>query len=220
MGIVVDVILVLIVLSFIGVGYKKGLTGSLIRLLSFAIAIVITLILYKPISSIVVSKTNIDDNIKRSIIATFNSEKENPSTEETKDEKTNNKLISEINTNIQNATIETKNRVIEQSADKITKIIINIGVGIAIFLIARIILSIISIFIKGLTKLPIIKQIDKIGGIVYGLVEGLLVIYVVFGIISFATIVWPNNITSKPIEESYIGSTLYNNNVVMNVIFK
>ena len=220
MGIVVDVILVLIVLSFIGVGYKKGLTGSLIRLLSFAIAIVITLILYKPISSIVVSKTNIDDNIKRSIIDTFNSEKENPSTEETKDEKTNNKLISEINTNIQNATIETKNRVIEQSADKITKIIINIGVGIAIFLIARIILSIISIFIKGLTKLPIIKQIDKIGGIVYGLVEGLLVIYVVFGIISFATIVWPNNITSKPIEESYIGSTLYNNNVVMNVIFK
>ena len=48
MGIIVDLIIIAVVLLFIFLGYKKGLTGSLIKLLSFIIAIVVAFVLYKP----------------------------------------------------------------------------------------------------------------------------------------------------------------------------
>ena len=71
MGIVVDLIIVAVMLLFIFLGYKKGLTGSLIKLLSFVIAIVLAVILYKPVGNVVIENTTIDDNIRTSLNETF-----------------------------------------------------------------------------------------------------------------------------------------------------
>ena len=54
MGIIVDLIIIAVVLLFIFLGYKKGLTGSLIKLLSFIIAIVVAFVLYKPVANAVI----------------------------------------------------------------------------------------------------------------------------------------------------------------------
>ena len=54
MGIVVDLIIIAVVLLFILLGYRKGLTGSLIKLLSFIIAVVISLVFYKPLANILI----------------------------------------------------------------------------------------------------------------------------------------------------------------------
>ena len=64
MGIIVDLIIIVVVLLFIFLGYKKGLTGSLIKLLSFIIAIVVAFVLYKPVANAVIENTVIDDNIR------------------------------------------------------------------------------------------------------------------------------------------------------------
>ena len=67
MGIIVDLIIIAIVLLFVFLGYKKGLTGSLIKVLSFIIAIVLAFVFYKPLANIVLENTQIDDNIKATI---------------------------------------------------------------------------------------------------------------------------------------------------------
>ena len=77
MGIIIDLIIVAIFALFIMMGCKKGLTGSLIKLLSFAIALILAFILYKPVASIVTNNTQIDENIEQAIVSTFNGKTEN-----------------------------------------------------------------------------------------------------------------------------------------------
>lgn len=227
MGIIVDLIIVLFLLVFVFLGYKKGLTGSIIKLLSFIIAIVISIMFCRPVANYVNRNTEIDDKIKTSIIDIFDKQEDDVSTEE-EEEKEKEKeeegikeiIFKEISEDIKNAANETKTQVVNQSADRITETIINVGAAIAIYLVVRLVLIIVSFFIKGITELPIIKQVDKIGGVVYGLVEGMIIIYVIFGIISFITLALPENNISSTIEKSAIGGTIYNNNLILNLLIK
>ena len=81
-------------------------------------------------------------------------------------------------------------------------------------------LVIVSLFAKTITNLPIISQIDKIGGLAYGAVEGMLVIYIVLGLISLTSLIWANNAVVTAVTKSTIGSILYNNNIILNILLK
>ena len=78
------------------------------------------------------------------------------------------------------------------------------------------------IFLRFITsliaKLPVIKQFDKLGGVIYGLLEGLIIIYVILAIISFVAPMTNGNIVTA-IDEAFIGSMLYNNNLLLKIIF-
>lgn len=211
MGIIVDLIIIAIILLFIFMGYKKGLTGSLIKLLSFVISIVLAFVLYRPISNIIIEKTQIDDNIRTTIVNVFEQE----DSSEEKDEKMPSTMIDEINTNIENATEQAKSAIIEETS----KTIINITSGLIVFIIARIILFVISIFVKQITKLPIIKQVDDIGGIAYGAVEGIVIVYILLSIISLTSLMWINNPVATAVTKSTLGNMLYNNNIILNLFF-
>lgn len=220
MGVIVDLIIIAIVLLFIIVGYKKGLTGSLIKLLSFAIAVVLALILYKPVANTIIQRTQIDENLENAIITTFRSQENNQIKQEKKQSNMPETIVNNINTQIDEATAEAKNTIVENTAMKTTKTIINIGSGILIYIIVRFILFIISIFAKQITKLPIIKQMDKTGGIIYGILEGMVIVYILLSIISLLSVIWNDNIIIQAITKSTIGDMLYNNNIILKLLFK
>lgn len=212
MGIIVDLIIVIVLLLFIFGGYKKGLTGSLMKLLSFIIAVVIALLIYKPVANMIIEKTTIDDNIKTTLSSTLRVEEQS----EVKDENVSSTIIDNINNEIKDSTNEAKITIIEDT----TKTIVNIGAGIIVFLIARLILSIISLFVDAIANLPLIKQVDKVGGIIYGILEGIVIIYILLSIISLTSVVWTNNSIVIAVEKSALGSFLYNNNIILNFLFK
>lgn len=216
MGIIVDLIIIGIILLFIGIGLKKGLAGSLIKLLSFAIALIVAVALYKPVSNAIIKNTQIDENIEQAIIATFGSEEN--SSEAGKTEMPNN-IVENINKEIKNATNEARNQIVENTSKNISNTIINIGSGLGIYIIARFILFIIGIFVNQVTNLPILKQVDKIGGIAYGAIEGIAIVYVILAIISLFAVVQPENVIVEGILKSSIGSMLYNNNLILNILF-
>ena len=216
MGIIVDLIIIGIILLFIGVGLKKGLAGSLIKLLSFAIALIVAVALYKPVSNAIMKNTQIDENIEQAIIATFGSEEN--SSEAGQTEMPNN-IVENINKEIKNATNEARNQIVENTSKNISNTIINIGSGLGIYIIARFILFIIGIFVNQVTNLPILKQVDKIGGIAYGTIEGIAIVYVILAIISLFAVVQPENVIVEGILKSSIGSMLYNNNLILNILF-
>ena len=68
MGIVIDIILVLIEALSAFLGYKKGLVELGAKLFAGIIAIVITLIIYKPVGNIVIKNTSIDEKIENTIL--------------------------------------------------------------------------------------------------------------------------------------------------------
>lgn len=160
MEIIVDLLIVAIIGLSIWMGYKKGLTKSLLKIFNFFIALIISIILFNPIANIIINNTQVDEFLQESIISKFDYN------EEIQEEKENNMptiFSNYIKTEIDNTVNETKENIIKESAKQISILIINVGVVIIIFLITRFIL----IFVKGIadiiTKLPVIKQFDKLG---------------------------------------------------------
>lgn len=214
MGIVVDLIIVAVMLLFIFLGYKKGLTGSLIKLLSFVIAIVLAVILYKPVGNVVIENTTIDDNIRTSLNETFGVQ-ENKQEEKNK-ENVPSSIMNNINKEIENATDEVKTNVIDET----TKTVVYVGSAIVIFLAVKVVLLIVSLFTSQITKLPIIRQVDKIGGLAYGAIEGVVIVYAILAVISLTSVIWANNAVVMAIGKSTLGEMLYNNNIILNLLFK
>lgn len=214
MGIVVDLIIVAVMLLFIFLGYKKGLTGSLIKLLSFVIAIVLAVILYKPVGNVVIENTTIDDNIRTSLNETFGVQENKQ--EEKNEENVPSSIMNNINKEIENATDEVKTNVIDET----TKTVVYVGSAIVIFLAVKVVLLIVSLFTSQITKLPIIRQVDKIGGLAYGAIEGIVIVYAILAVISLTSVIWANNAVVMSIAKSTLGEMLYNNNIILNLLFK
>ena len=68
MGILVDIIVIAIIALSVFLGYRKGLIALAIKLFAVIIALVATLILYKPISALIINNTSLDETIQNAII--------------------------------------------------------------------------------------------------------------------------------------------------------
>lgn len=220
MSIIIDIIILGILALCIILGYHKGLTGSLLKIVSFVLALVIAFVLFKPISNLIIDKTTWDDSLEQGIRDTFLTNNETKQETENKEEQNMpNVMVDYINKAVEDAGNQAKETIVDMAARNVAVTIINAGVWIALFIIARIIL----IFIKGLTdlitKLPVIKQFDKLGGIIYGMIEAVLIIYGILAVLSFISPVIDNVGIIAAIQKSYIGSMLYNNNLLLKLIF-
>ena len=71
MGIVLDVILIVIILLNVIICYKKGLVKLAVGLVAVIVSLILAMILYKPVTNIIIKNTEIDEKIKESIINTL-----------------------------------------------------------------------------------------------------------------------------------------------------
>ena len=60
---------------------------------------------------------------------------------------------------------------------------------------------------------------DKAGGIIYGLLEGLVIVYIGFAILSFISPMIDSTEILSAVNQSAIGSNIYNNNIILKLIF-
>lgn len=220
MGLIIDLIIVAIFVVCIGIGYFKGLTGSLLKIISFVLALVIAFVLFKPVANFVVDHTNWDENLEKAIKEMLIKENESEEKTQTQEEQSMPDVITNyINDAVEKAGTEAKNMVVESTAREVAVTIINAGVLISLFLISRIILLLVKGLAELLTKLPVIKQFDKLGGILYGLIEALIITYVILAILSFVSPMLSGTPVMKGVQESYVGSMMYNNNLLLKIIF-
>ena len=150
MSIIIDVILVAIIGLFTFLGYRQGLVKAAIKILSFFIAIIIAFILYKPVSNLIVNNTSIDDNIKNTII------------EKIKPEGVEQDETVEIEDGFVNKMIGEANNTIEEVANAFSIKIIDICVLLLLYIIVKIALRFVSALADLITKLPILKQVNKL----------------------------------------------------------
>ena len=71
MGIIIDIFIIAIICLFGYLGYKKGLTKSFLTIFSFFIALIISIVLFKPLSNILINNTQFDEQIENSIVDSF-----------------------------------------------------------------------------------------------------------------------------------------------------
>ncbi|MCI9063634.1 MAG: CvpA family protein [Clostridia bacterium] len=208
MGIVIDLIIIAIILLSTLIGYKKGLINVIFNLCAFLVALVITLVLYKPVTNWVIENTEFDNQIENIII-------ENGVTDNTDNVEINEYLDKYVSKTIK----DTKNDIVKSTSTIIAEKIVQIFVVMGLLIITRILLSITKGLANGIASLPIIKQCNELGGLVYGILRGFVLVYIVLAI--FFLVISVNNTgnIANTINSSFIAKMLYENNILLKIIF-
>jgi uncharacterized membrane protein required for colicin V production len=216
MGIILDIVLLAIFALSVFVGYKKGLIGVVFNLCAFLVSLVLTWILFTPVSNMIIKNTQIDDNIKnviieKGVIVVENNDKEN----EDEDNQINKYIQEYVSKPIKN----TANNAVEETATIISQKVVAIGVAIGLFIVIRIVLIFLKFIAEGIANLPIIKQCNKAGGTLYGVIRGLFIVYIVLAILFFIMSINNVGVIADTINSSIISKYLYTHNIILDLIF-
>lgn len=200
MSIVVDIIIVAIILLSTFLAYRKGLITLAIQLVAVVIAIVLTLLLYKPVSNVIINVTAIDETIQNAILEEANNIMTN-------EEEGANQVVETI-----------QNNMLPETARTISINIIEGAVILILYIVIRIVLKFITALANLVSKLPILNQLNQLGGIIYGILRGVLIIYILLLLVNLSGEIEPQNHVYMAVEESYIGKVMNENNI-LDILF-
>ena len=208
MGILVDLIIIGLIALCMFIGYKRGLIKASIRILSFFIAIVVALVLYRPVAGLIINNTNIAGNIQNRIVENILPEGANPDSE-----------VQEVDISITRIIGNIASPTANTVASALTVRIIEIGTLLIIFIVVRFVLRFVTILTDIITKLPILKQFDELGGLIYGFIQGFLLVFTILAVILLLTPVLADTIPTA-VSNSILGRFLYNNNLLLAIFFR
>ena len=181
MGIIIDGVIILFILASVFLGYKKGLISLGIHLVAFILALVVTFILYRPIAGIVINSTQIDEKL-----------------EETIQVNVENFMAENENSTVTNSIIESAKQGVLPQASRTLAINIIYGITmILLFVVVRICLVFVTALANAISKLPILNQFNKLGGILYGLLRGFIITYALLMIINLVIMMNPKSTLTK-----------------------
>ena len=200
MSIIVDLIIIAIILLSTFLAYRKGLITLAIQLVAVVIAVVLTLILYKPVSNLIINVTSIDETIQNAILEEANDIMTN-------EEEGANQIVETI-----------QNNMLPETARTISINIIEGAVILILYVIIRIALKFVTALANLVSKLPILNQFNKLGGVIYGILRGLLIVYIILLLVNLSGEIEPPNVVYTSIQDSYIGKMMNENNI-LDILF-
>ena len=153
MSIIVDLVIIGIIALCTFIGYKRGLIKASIRIFSFFIAIIVALLLYRPVAGLIIDHTNIGNSIQSGITQSILPEGANPDDEVEVDDS----LLSVIGDGLDSIAQTTVNNISEVLAIQI----IELAVLIIIFVAVKIGLRFVTVLTDFITKIPILKQFNE-----------------------------------------------------------
>lgn len=211
---IADIIVIAILALSIFLGYRKGLVELGIKLVGVIIAIVLTLILYRPITNIIINTTSLDENLEQAILnqgqKIINPEEQSEETNQV--QKNEQDIVTQVEEQIEN-------EMLPEAARELSINIIRACVMLILYIVIKIALRFVTALANLVAKLPILNQFNKLGGIIYGTIRGLLIIYVLLLLISFFGQVNPQNKIHTEIQNSFITKEMYNKNII-NLLIK
>lgn len=193
MGIIIDIILIAIVLLSAFLGYKKGLVKLGAKLFAGIIAIILTIIVYKPVSGMIINNTSIDEKIKDTII-------QNATDVIDKNEQMPNSITNQL-----------ENNILPEQAENLSKNVVYAVTAVVLFIVVKIILSIVISLMDFVANLPVLKQFNEVGGIVYGLVRGVLIVGICILLMGAYTKINPESELNSKIQSTHITKMIYEN---------
>ncbi len=226
-----DIAVIAIIVIFGVIGMKTGFVLSVFRLVSYFVSIFISLKIYPSVAQIL-AKTGMASRIQVAVAKNLLLQSDAITTgvdsqvKETAAQAVidNLKLPGFVKQSISNSVPNVSqvlpvDKVVEAISGQITWIVLQIIALILVCIIVRIALVFLKAVLRGITKLPLFKQLDKLGGFALGAVEGLMTIYVVFAVLMlFSSNPRLANLFAS-IDSSVIARFFYQNNFIINFMF-
>ena len=205
------VILILVIFALIG--WRKGVIRLVLSLVSMIITIMAAVVIAPLATTAIKNNTNIDENIAQSIYTVLYENKEVDEYFEDKQVLTGGIDISQVESHIQTVT-----DVVAEVGDKI-----NLPESLTEALKAMVVVSIVLRVVVAATglirRLPVIKQADKLGGLIVGLVEGIAVVWIFFTVVTAISGTQAASNILVQIHGNAILEALYNCNPITSLLF-
>lgn len=212
---------VLILAMVIGIGAAKGLIKMIFSVLVLIVTVVITTLITPWLSNFLGRVTNWDDALRTKVEKYYED---------------NDMLLSNGQFEIDNSKFpkiladsikEEANDVINDGAQKYndcvidatTKIIFRAIVYIATFIVLYIILKALGMIFDIISRLPVLNQVNRIGGALVGIVGGLIAIWIFFIIITSVGNTKFGSMVTEEINENAFLTFLYEKNLIQMFIF-
>jgi len=224
-----DILVLCIIVGFAIMGLLNGFLLSVFRLVSYFISIFLAIKLY-PIVAKVLMTTALYTNIQHSIFKSLMKQQETQAPLAAGKAVESLNLPSFLNGTVFNG-LKTNGIKIDPAKilplsdimDKISKVLAQIVIDVislvVLYLLIRIGLIFVKFILKGISKLPVFKQVDKVGGFALGAVEGLLSIYILFAIITLFRTSPQLKVFFDAVDKSLIANFFYQHNFIIQWMF-
>lgn len=222
---IADIVVILLILVNVIIGYHKGLIKTLISMFSVIASFYIAKISYHPFTDYVLEKFGDPTSALGEKVQVFLLEKisYHPG------------VMSgpEIDTAIENSDLpkavvsllkekvilsDSYTGTIEQLGTTVASFIIYAVGFVLLFILLLLAFKLLSKLSESITSIPIIKQINKLGGVIVGSVVGLLYIYLALFIVGIFSGTGAMEKVISMIQESAIASYFYNHNMIVWLI--
>jgi len=222
-----DIILIAIILFCAINGMIKGFVKTLFGLTSTIVALVLTLLISPQVSGLIINNTSFDQMIGEKTVELLEIEDlmgdQDTELEEVILSGAINlpgniiRFLEKNNTPEINDKLEAKG-LGDYISGSIATMAVNAFVFLITFLIVSLLLNAIVIVLDILTRLPIVKSMNKLGGFSVGLVVGILIVWVTTMSLSFIISIQATETLSGLIESSIFTKLFYYNNPIQSFI--
>lgn len=211
---IADIVVIAIMALCVFLGYYRGLIHVAVRILGFVAALIVALVLYVPVSNFIIDNTEAVPSIQGIVQSKLYSKEETQ--EENVIEDSN--ITAQIEKYIGDKTDELKQNTSEVVSREVAIAVVRGLTWIGLFIAVRIIMLFIKVLASVIEKIPVIKQFNKAGGTIYGILEGFVIIYAALAIINLTAPIIKENKAIEEIEDSHICKVMYENNLLLKVI--
>ena len=216
--IVLDIVAIVLILIAMLDGRRKGLVKMLWKVGAWILTLVLVMALVKPVTEWAMT-TDMAQGIVGNITAAVENNLLKDSVEaltpEAISESTNIPVILIPAQTVSNLGQDLSTAALS-IASALAETVVKIAVGLILFVFIRILLSILYRILNLATKLPVIHGVNKLLGMLMGLINIMFILYIVLGIAALNIDVesqWDIVINS-----TYIVKYFYNNNILLSLI--
>lgn len=184
-----DLILLFILLINAFVGLKKGFVKTFLGFTSTVLSFLLTAVLYRPFSDLLY-ECGLGEHTKVVITEMLQEKSQQP-------------LLSGVT---------------EQAAEMLSQTVLNVISFVLLIIFVKLILGIVLKILNVVAKLPVIKQANSLLGMLSGLAIGVLICYIIIGILSAINNAGGLQEIKPYLENSYFVSMLYERNLMKDLL--
>lgn len=196
-------------------GYKRGFIHIVLSMVAMIVTFVLAALLTVPVSAMISSATPLDENIEKSVSSLVADANVVDVTS-----------ISNLNLpeQIEEILVEGASGAVggfaEYVVDTVSDLILKAIVFFVLIIVIYIIVRIVILMLDFISKLPVINSINKTGGLIVGLVQGLLIVWIgCLVVTAFSDKAWAQEVFAQ-INANPLLTFIYNNNLIIFIVTK
>lgn len=212
-AILIGVIAILALSAFYG--YKRGFVHIVLSMVAMLVTSLLAGLLTVPVSAMIASATSVDESLEESVgeLIALN-------------EVVDVQSVSKLNlpSQIEDIIVEGASGVVggfnEYLVETVAGLILKAITFFILIIIIYIVVRIVIFMFDFISKLPVINSINKTGGLIVGLLQGLLIVWIACLVVTaFGDKAWAQEVFTQ-INANPLLTFIYNNNLIIFIVTK